>query len=235
MPQTPPLEGPTQAAASGQADSAVILLHGYGADGNDLIGLAPYLSRALPDAAFHAPNAPQPCEMAPTGRQWFSLAQYDPDMLRRDPQTMDTVYRAMEEGVRTVAPALEAYIDDVAAQHGLNRDRIALLGFSQGSMMALHVGLRGTAPVAAVLGYSGALVGAPSLPAEITARPPVLLVHGENDPVVPFPAMAAAAEALTAAGLDVQTLARPGLEHGIDETGIVAGIEVLRKAFGLPA
>lgn len=234
-PSAQPLTGPTQGAATGRAAQAVLLLHGYGADGNDLIGLAPYLAQALPDTAFYAPDAPEPCEMAPMGRQWFSLAQYDPDMMRRDPATMGPVYESMEAGVRAAAPALEATIADVMAREGLDRDRIALLGFSQGCMMALHVGLRlANPPVAAIAGYSGALLGGAALAAEIQARPPVLLVHGEDDPVVPFPAMHAAAEALADAGVAVETLNRPGLQHGIDEMGIVAGIQLLRRAFGLP-
>lgn len=229
-----PLQGPSRAAPSGKARQAVILLHGYGADGEDLISLAPYLGQALPETAFYAPNAPEPCEMSPLGRQWFSLSQYDPDLLRRNPQTMGPAYQAMADGVRAAAPALDAFIDAVAAQEGLGRDRIALLGFSQGCMMALHVGLRATPSVAAILGYSGAMVGADTLSTEAQARPPVLLVHGEQDPVVPFPAMDAAASALRSIGLEPRTLARPGLEHGIDEMGIIAGIEVLRAAFAIP-
>ncbi len=237
MPSTSaqPLTGPSHGAASGRAAQAVILLHGYGADGNDLIGLAPYLAQALPDTAFYAPDAPEPCEMAPMGRQWFSLAQYDPDMMRRDPAAMAAVYEAMDAGVRAAAPSVEATIDAVMAREGLSRDRVALLGFSQGCMLALHVGLRlANPPVAAVAGYSGALIGAATLSRDIQARPPVLLVHGEDDPVVPFPAMAAAAEALSGAGVAVETLNRPGLQHGIDEMGIVAGLQLMRRAFGLP-
>jgi phospholipase/carboxylesterase len=228
-----PLHGPYRPAASGVTARAVVLLHGYGADGNDLIGLTPYLARALPDTAFYAPDAPEPCEMAAVGRQWFSLSRYDPDQLRRQPHTMGSVHDAMAEGVDAAAPLLDAYLEDVMAREGIGGDRLALLGFSQGCMMALHVGLRRLPPVAAVLGYSGALVGAGDLTGGPRAKPPVMLIHGEDDPVVPFPAQAAAAEALTRAGLTVRTLARPGLEHGIDEMGLVAGMEFLADAFGL--
>lgn len=230
-----PLDGPTQAPASGTTRQVVILLHGYGADGNDLIGLAPFFAQALPDAAFYSPHAPQPCEMAPFGRQWFSLSQYDPDMMRRDPQTMGPAYAEMLAGTQAAAPELDAFIAAAAAREGVGLEQVALVGFSQGTMMALHSGLRQDTALAGILGYSGALVGADRLPAEVTARPPVLLVHGEADPVVPFEAMALAEAGLKAADVEVRTYARPGLEHGIDEVGITMGMEFLRACFAVDA
>lgn len=226
------LDGPHQPPASGgPARQCVILLHGYGADGNDLIGLAPFFAQALPDAAFYAPNAPEPCELAPFGRQWFSLSTYDPDAMRRDPQTMAPAYADMIEGARIAAPALAATIAEVKAREQLENHEIALVGFSQGTMMALHVALRTEPAVAAVVGYSGALVGAEAIADEVIARPPVLLVHGEEDPVVPFQAMAMTERGLGAVGVSVTTHARPGLQHGIDEMGITYGMEFLRQAF----
>lgn len=226
------LTGPYQPSASGNTRQAVVLLHGYGADGNDLIGLAPMFAQALPDAAFYSPHAPQPCEMAPYGRQWFSLSAYDPDLMRRNPGTMVPAFAAMEGGAIAAAPDLTAYLEQIQAHEGLGMDSIALIGFSQGTMMALHVGLRLTPAPKAVVGYSGALLGS-TLPADTSACPPVLLIHGEDDPVVPFAAMQAAATQLRAAGVETQTLARPGLEHGIDDAGIIAAVQFLRDAFGL--
>lgn len=229
-----PLHGPFQPASSGKTRQAVILLHGYGADGSDLIGLAPYLAAALPDCAFHSPDAPQPCEMSPFGRQWFSLADYDPELLRRHPDTMQPAYAAMLDGARLAAPAIEAFVAEVIARHALSGpEAVALIGFSQGTMMSLHVALRLGTPLAGVVGFSGALLGAEALAGEIAARPPVLLVHGEADPVVPVQATALAAGTLRAAGVEVATHTRPGLQHGIDDDGLALAQAFLRRCFGL--
>lgn len=231
-----PLHGPFHPASSGKTRQAVILLHGYGADGADLIGLAPYLAAALPDCAFHSPDAPQPCEMSPFGRQWFSLSDYDPDLLRRHPDTMQPAYAAMLDGARQAAPAVEGFIAEVIARHALpGPEAVAVVGFSQGTMMSLHVALRLSRPVAGVVGFSGALLGAEALAAEIVSRPPVLLVHGAADPVVPVQATAMAADALRAGGVEVETHTRPGLEHGIDEDGLRLAQAFLRTRFGLDA
>lgn len=205
--------------ASGVPRQLVLLLHGLGADGNDLIGLAPYFAQALPDAAFVSPHAPFPCDMAPYGRQWFSLQD-------RTPATVLA-------GVQAAAPILDAFITAERDRYGLADGNVALLGFSQGTMMSLYVALRRPVPIAGVVGYSGALVGADLLGTEARSRPPVLLVHGDADPIVPFQAMAAAAQALQAAGVPVATLPRPGLPHSIDEEGIAAGIDFLTQAFGV--
>ena len=226
------LSGPAHAPARGNPPKRlVIFLHGYGADGNDLIGLAPGFESGLPDTQFYAPDAPEPCEMAPFGRQWFSLVDYDPNTLRRDPRTMGTMYEAMLDGARKAAPVLNAFIDQKLEEHGFTADQLALVGFSQGTMMALHVALRRKAPVAALLGYSGAMVGADILKDEIVSRPPVTLIHGVSDPVVPFEAMDAAQNALKGAGVMVDSHGRPGLEHGIDPEGVRIGIEFLRAQF----
>jgi phospholipase/carboxylesterase len=220
------LSGPSLAPADGApARRLVVFLHGYGADGNDLIGLAPFFAQAMPDAAFHSPHAPEPCEMAPMGRQWFSLRAYDPDMLRRDPATLGPALTQMFQGAETAAPSLNAYLDDLLNHYGLTSDRLVLAGFSQGTMMALHVGLRrgeGKAP-AAILGYSGALLGAERLKDDIAAKPPVLLIHGAADEVVPPQAMDAAKTTLSALGVPVETHSRPNLPHGIDDEGAARG------------
>jgi len=215
----PPLAGPRFGpAAGGAARRLVVLLHGVGADGNDLIALAPALGQVLPDALFVAPDAPEPCDMAPFGRQWFSLRDMSPP--------------ALAGGVRATAPVLDAWLDSLLAETGLPAAALALIGFSQGAMMALHVAPRRAEPVGAVLAYSGALVDGGALPADMRARPPVLLVHGEDDPVVPFAAMAAAERTLAEAGVPVQAVARPGLAHGIDEDGLRAGAGFLAEHLG---
>jgi phospholipase/carboxylesterase len=216
------LDGPRFSPASGEpARQLVVLLHGVGADGSDLIGLAPRWAEALPQAAFVAPDAPFPCDMAPSGRQWFSLAD-------RDPQRM-------AQGVRGVAPVVAGFLEAELARLGLAASSLALMGFSQGAMTALEVGLRSSPSPAAILAYSGALLAPESLAEELAGRPPVLLVHGEADGVVPVWASRLAETALMQAGVPVEAVYRPGLEHGIDEAGLAAGAAFLAKAFAGPA
>lgn len=204
--------------AGGKPNSLVVLLHGVGADGDDLIGLAPHWARALPGALFVSPHAPFPCDMAPFGRQWFSLQDRDPSRILA--------------GVQAAAPILDAFLDQALAQAALGPERLALVGFSQGTMMSLYLAPRRAHAPACVVGYSGALIGAERLAAETRARPPVLLVHGEADPVVSFAAMAAAAAALGTVGLAVKSLRRPGLGHAIDEAGLLAGGRFLAEHLG---
>lgn len=205
-------------AAGGDPQQLVVLLHGRGADFNDLIHLLPILAKTLPHAAFVLPNAPQRCETSPYTYEWFSLPDGD-----RHPDRV-------EAGVRAAAPVLDGFIDHELAAHGLTDDRLALFGFSQGCMMALHVGLRRPHACAAILGYSGRLCAADSLSAEIASRPPVLLCHGTDDPVVPFESQHLAATAIEAAGVTVTTVERPGLGHRLDREGITAGAALLARA-----
>jgi len=214
MPDLPTLDGPSLAPASGGAPRhLVILLHGVGADGNDLIGLAPHLAQAVPDAFFVSPNAPFAYDMAPFGRQWFSIRDFGPE--------------ARLAGALAAAPILEAFIDAQLTRHGLGADRLALVGFSQGTMMALQVGLRRHQPVAGILGYSGILVGEARLADEIAARPPVRLIHGADDELIPAHAMPAAVAVLEGLGVPVDSHLCPGLGHGIDEKGLRLGSDFL--------
>jgi phospholipase/carboxylesterase len=213
------LDGPRMAPRSGgPAKQLVVLLHGLGADGQDLIDLATHWAPALPDAAFVAPDAPEACDMGPYGRQWFSLQDRRPAL--------------MAAGALTARGALDGFLDAELGRLGLPGSALALAGFSQGCMMALYTGLRRAVPPAAILGYSGALLAPESLAAEIMARPPVLLVHGEADDIVPVEATRAAEAALRQAGVPVEALYRPGLAHGIDEAGLAAGRRWLEAAFG---
>jgi phospholipase/carboxylesterase len=193
----------------------VALLHGYGADGADLIGLAPYLGQALPDAAFVAPNAPFPCAMAVWGFQWFDIQDAGPE--RR------------LEGARFAAKILHPFFDAQLEAHGVPPEELYILGFSQGMMMALHVGLRRSVAPQAVIGISGRLLGPDLLAAEMTCRPPVLLVHGDQDEVVSPDQQELARTALRAAGLDVESHRIAGLGHGIDEQAILYTARFLRR------
>ena len=203
------LDGP-RITPPGEVASLVVLLHGYGADGNDLIGLAEAWRGPLPTTAFVAPHAPQPLPFeAMGGRQWFDLTFRDASELRR--------------GTLAAAPALDRFLDAQLARLGLPPDRLALVGFSQGTMMALHVGLRRSVAPAAIVGYSGVVAGPDQLAAEITARPPVQLIHGEADEVIPVGALSLTREALAAAGVPLEWHVAPGLGHGIDEDGLRLG------------
>jgi len=213
------LAGPGIPAASGKADSLVILCHGYGADGNDLIGLVPFWQAALPNTAFVAPNAPERCEMGGFGYQWFGVGE-------RGVQDLGA-------GMLRAAPILDAFIDEQLTLHGLDESRLGLVGFSQGTIMSLHVGLRRKCAPAAIVGFSGALLGAEML-SQISCRPPVLLIHGDADPVLPVEQMHQAAAALSAADFSVQWHVSPGVGHGIDETGINLAGGFLKEALGSP-
>jgi phospholipase/carboxylesterase len=212
------LDGPRIHPAAGPAKSLVVFLHGYGADGNDLIDIGRIWAPLLPDTAFVSPHAPQPCGEAPTGRQWFPLARIDPAKLR--------------DGVMQSAPLVDAFLDDELARHNLGDDKLALVGFSQGTMMALHVGARRANAIAGIVGYSGLLPGPEHLAAEMRHRPPVLLVHGDQDPLIPSMATMAAQRILGEAGFPVEWHIRPGLQHGIDQKGLDLGAEFLRRVLG---
>jgi phospholipase/carboxylesterase len=219
---TTQLSGPSHPPASGgKPRRLVILLHGLGADGNDLIGLAPYLSPLLPEAEFVAPNAPFPCDMAAWGYQWFSVQDRSPG--------------SVLAGVRTSAPMLDGYIDDELAKRGLDETGAALVGFSQGTMMALFVGLRRAKPFAGIVGYSGRMIGRELLKTELRSRPPVLLVHGTDDPVVPYDSLTAAEAALKEAAVPVETLSCPGMGHSIDQDGLQRGGRFLQARLNPPA
>lgn len=214
----PHLSGPVRPPASGAAaKQLVILLHGWGADGPNLIDLADMFAPVLPDAQFMAPNAPYPCEVNPYGYQWFSL--------------MDRQPQHMLEGARNAADILNHFIDHALHDLQLDNGRLILIGFSQGTMTGLHVALRRMPAIGALVGFSGGLVGADRLAEETAARPPVCLIHGEADDVVPFAAMQHAAQALQAQGLAVETHARPFLGHSIDMDGIQAAARFLKKYF----
>jgi phospholipase/carboxylesterase len=213
------LSGPSRPpVAGGKPTRLVILLHGLGADGNDLIGLQQYWGRLLPEAEFVSPNAPFPCDMAPYGYQWFSVQDRTP--------------AAVLAGVRAAAPMLDAYITDELQTRGLDESDAALVGFSQGTMMSLFVGLRRAKPLAGILGYSGRLIAPELLASEMRSKPPMLLIHGTADPVVPFDSLATAETALKTAGVAVETLACVGVEHSIDPEGLQRGGAFLRQVLG---
>lgn len=213
------LDGPRLAPLSGsRLTSLVILIHGYGSNGEDLISLARMIQPALPDTAFVAPDAPSLIPQMADAHQWWPIV------------TFSMAERAA--GAEAAAPELNAFITQELETTGLTSDRLVLVGFSQGTMMALQVGLRRTDPVAGIVGISGMLVAPDRLEAEIRSRPPVLLIHGTEDDVVPFRSMDLATAALTAAGVTVENHVSPGVGHSVGQDGLAAATEFMRRQIG---
>lgn len=212
------LSGPSHPPRGGaKPKQLVVLLHGYGSNGDDLISLAPFFAQALPDAEFLSPNAPFPCEISPLGFQWFGFEDRTPEM--------------QLGGVRLAAEILDKYLDTELARRGLKDRELALVGFSQGTMMSLHVGPRRPDQIGGILGFSGSLIAPDLLKAEMKSKPPIFLVHGTGDQVVPFGALTQAERALRDAGIPIETEARPGLPHSIDQVGAQKGALFLRRCF----
>lgn len=210
-----------QGPALGQATSVVVFVHGYGADGADLMGLADPLAPHLPGTAFYSPDAPQRCAGNPFGRQWFPIPWMD-----------GSTEAQAAAGLEASAADLNAFLDGVLAAEGLGPERLALVGFSQGTMMSLHVAPRRDAALAGVVGFSGRLLAPERLAAETRVRPPVQLLHGDQDPVVPFAEMAKAEAALKAAEFTVATHVMRGTPHGIAPDGLAVALHFLRARFG---
>ncbi len=218
---TKKIDGPSHGPhAGGKPGHLVILLHGYGADGNDLIGLAPVQAPLMPDVVFHAPNAPYPCEGNPMGFQWFGISRLDPEVAAA--------------GVRSAAPFVEQFLDDTMAKYGLDESKTVLIGFSQGTMMSLHVGLRRAKPLAGIVGFSGMLAAPEALATEIKSKPPVLLIHGDSDEMLPAVLTQRAAHTLQENGVEVGVHIAKGVGHGIDQAGLSHCARFLLDAFQLP-
>ncbi|MGB7262625.1 MAG: dienelactone hydrolase family protein [Albidovulum sp.] len=208
-------------AQSGRARSLVVFLHGYGADGNDLLGLADPLAPHLPDTVFVAPDAPEPCSGNPFGRQWFPIPWLD-----------GSSEADAAEGLTRAAKDLDGFLDAQLTAESLTADRLAIVGFSQGTMMALHVIPRRAQPVAGVVGFSGRLLQPEKLKAEALSKPPVLLVHGDADPMVPFADMGLAGQALTDAGFETFAHVMKGTGHGIAPDGLSVALGFLSECLG---
>ena len=215
------LTGPRAAPRSGQTKSLVILLHGYGADGNDLFGLSGPLAERLPDTAFRSPNAPERCRVSPMAYQWFPISWLD-----------GSAESEMAAGFHRSAGILDTYITEAMAEEGVGPEATALLGFSQGTMMSLQVAPRRAEALAALIGFSGRLQDGGKLKAEAVSRPPVLLIHGDQDEMIPVAALAEARSGLAEAGFDVQTHISRGAGHGIAPDGLGLALGFLTEHLG---
>ena len=206
------------AAQSGQAKSLVVFLHGYGADGADLLGLADPLAPHLPDTVFIAADAPSPCAGNPFGRQWFPIPRFDGS---------SEVEAAVE--MNRAADDLNAFLDKRLAEEGLAPAALALVGFSQGAMMSLHIAPRRVVAMAGVVAISGRLLRPQVLAQEASVKPPVLLIHGDRDDVVPFQEMQIAGNALVAAGFQTFGHVMQGTGHGIAPDGLGVAMQFLKE------
>lgn len=204
-----------------KADAVVVFLHGYGADGADLLGLADPLSPHLPGTVFYAPDAPERSINNPFGYQWFPIPWLDGS----------TEAQAKESMARSI-DLMNAWLDKVLADEGLTADRMVVVGFSQGTMMALHVLPRRDQPVAGIIGFSGRLLVPELLATEAKVKPPVLLLHGDQDPMVPFQDMQLAGEALEKAGFDVHGHVMKGTGHGISPDGLSVALSFAKDRLG---
>ena len=208
----------TEHLPEGQVDSLVIMLHGYGADMNDLIGLAEHIGYGLPNTAFVSPDAIEPCEMG-FGRQWFPIGNMDKD--------------SMYTGLQNAHPHIDKFIDEQMERFNLTADRVALLGFSQGTMLSIHTAPRREQQLACVVGFSGMLVGSDTLAGETKSKPPMCLIHGDSDEVVNSEFLKISSDCLIENGFEIETLMCPNLGHGIDNDGLLTATKFLQKYIGV--
>lgn len=210
------LNGPFLAPKSSTAKQMVIFLHGYGSDGNDLISIGREWADELPDAVFISPNAPDPCEQSPMGYQWFSIRAIDKAVFEREKQ------------IEKVTPVLDAFIDAQLKQWNIDESRLAVVGFSQGAMMAMYTMPRRKKACAAVIGYSGMLLNAAGLKAAGIVKPPVLAIHGDADDVVSPSCLQEVQSGFEAAAFNIETILQPNLGHGLDTFGLTRGVEFIK-------
>jgi phospholipase/carboxylesterase len=214
------LEGPVLPPKSGTAKQMVLFLHGYGANGADLLSIGEDWAFALPDTVFLSPNAPERCEQWAAGYQWFPIRAAD-----------GIVTKALErtDAIQKPAAALNAYIDGQLKQWNVDESRLVVAGFSQGAMMAMYAMPRRQKPCAGIIGYSGMLLDAKGLQDPAIVKPAVLAIHGDADDVVPPFCLQEAEAGFSAAGFEVEALLRPGLGHGIDQFGFIRGLQFIQE------
>lgn len=213
------LDGPFIAPRSGKAKQLVIFLHGYGANGADLIAIGEEWGEALPDAAFVSPNAPEVCEAWSQGFQWFPIRAISPEAMERD------------KYASIVAPVLNHFIDAQLEKWGVPDSGLAVAGFSQGAMMAMYTMPRRKNACAGIIGYSGMLLDAQGLKGPDIVKMPILAVHGDADEIVPSENLSRIQHGFSDAGFEVETIMRKGLGHGIDQFGLTRGLQFLQESF----
>ena len=216
------LSGPFLPPKSGEAKQMVMFLHGYGADGADLLSIGADLADMFPDTAFVSPNAPESCEEAGAGYQWFQIRETDGSLVKETDLT---------ERIKKPADVLNSFIDAQLKKWDVDESQMIVMGFSQGSMMALYTMPRREKSCAGIISYSGLLIDAKGLTAPKIVKPPVLAVHGNADELVPSSNLEVIQETLSSAGFNVKTVMRPNLGHGIDQPGLERGVQFIQEAF----
>ncbi len=216
------LESQRRSAKSGNAKSLVIFVHGYGADGRDLLSIADVLADHMPDTVFYAPDAPNACKMNPMGYEWFPIPWID-----------GSSEQAALAGMAESSETLDSWLTDTIKAEGVTPSQTVLFGFSQGTMMSLHIAPRRTEPLAGIVGISGRLMQPERLGAETVSKLPILLIHGDMDDVVPPSSMPEAADALTQAGFEVYTHTSKGTGHGIAPDGLGMALQFMKQRLGL--
>ena len=212
------IDGPSiHPLSRNKAKQLIIFCHGYGADGNDLIGLANYFQQILPDAYFISPNAPETCPMNPMGYQWFDFTSNDPNLIW--------------EKVNNAGEILNNFIDNKLSELNLTDNDLSLVGFSQGTMMSLHVGLRRNSAMSSIVGFSGRLIREETLSDEMKSKPPIYLIHGDQDPMVPYSDTINAEKILKDLDVDVQSHISPNTPHSIAQDGLEIAIKFLSSNF----
>ena len=209
-------------AASGTTGSVVIFLHGYGADGSDLMGLADPLAPNMPDTVFIAPDAPEKCMGNPMGFQWFPIPWIDGS--------------SEEDSARGAALAeqdINAFIDQILEQEEIEPSQLMIVGFSQGTMMALQVLPKRDEPVAGLVAFSGRLLSPDSFAETVVSKPPVILIHGDQDDMVPPAHFHEAGEALEAAGFETYGHIMEGTGHGIANDGLSVALSFMAQKLDL--
>jgi phospholipase/carboxylesterase len=199
-----------------QPKEMVVFVHGYGANGADLLGLADVLAPHMPDTVFYAPDAPEPCAASAFGRQWFPIPRFDGSTMAQS-----------AAGLEAAASDLHAFLDICLAAEGLSADRLILFGFSQGAMMSLHVAPRRDTAMAGVVAISGRLINPMALADAAQVKPSIMLIHGDQDDVVPFGEMHLAGQALQEAGFAVYGHVMSGSGHGIAPDGLQVALSFM--------
>ena len=213
-----PLKNHVVQALSGKSDSLVVFLHGYGADGADLLNLADSLKIHLPNTIFMSPDAPNKSTMNPFGYEWFPIP-------RLDGSSLENAKKGCDEATKE----LNLFLNEIKENTGIPFERIFLFGFSQGCMMSLHLAPRKNEKIAGVVGIAGMLMQPELLEKEAVQKPPILLVHGDEDDVVPYEELNIAADTLVKANFEVYTLTSKGAGHSITEDGLRAALQFIKN------
>ncbi len=214
-----PLKAVRLEAKAGKTQSLVILAHGYGANGDDLFDLAQQWAPDFPFTTFLSVHAPEACPMAPGGLQWFPLTINQGGLRNPDEYW---------NGVCHAEKALQDFIDKELAHYNIDERSCVLVGFSQGTMMMLHCGLRRLKKLAGIIGYSGVLAGFEKLGETLSSKPPILLVHGAMDPVVPVEALHLSKKAMIEQNIEVEWHINADIGHTIDPLGFLLGQNFLK-------